>query len=82
MLPALSPLDHLIIIGIHHSPVASGAAVGFLVYQLTSAGISYWQSMIVESKYMREWKERSRALEQTFPQLIGLIDPVEGELVP
>ena len=63
--------------------VASGAAVvGSVIFSLTSAGVGYWKRICVESKYMREWEERSRALEQTFPQLIGLIDPVEGELVP
>ena len=79
---AAARIVDLIIMGSAIAPVASGVAVGFLVYQLTSAGISYWQSIIVESKYMRKWKERSRALEQTFPQLIGLIDPVEGEFAP
>lgn len=59
------------------SPLLPMAPSESSILSWTSAAVAHWRSLRVKSTNMQEWEKRSRLLEQKFPQLSGLIDPVE-----
>ena len=60
--------------------ISVAVAPAAALISLTAAAIAYWSWLCEQSQHMRAWVVRSRDLEQKFPQLIGLIDLVQGPI--